>query len=735
MKKRFLSLFLCVCLCAALLPAVCMTAFAGVGFDVYVGSTYCGSGTTVLPSGQGTVTVGCIGSTVTVTLDNCNIGTAKEYSFAADTYSCGLLFVGDEGEPADVKVVLNGENDIIPCIVAVNASSLTFTSIDDGSLTVHNSIVAYCPVVLDKTDLTVTAEQSMQDNALSCDSLTVDQPTKGGGSLSCSTLTVDTDRPIGVSADAMTIHGGIVDIRAARLGILLMPGGRTAPPFTVNGGVSTVSGGVAAAYFCASGRNLSNVTLAEKITDVYGNELTSSKPDNSGFCKQSWIPANESGLYFRNSKGEDGFWYEEDLTSNAAKSICLKESPYAYVTFDCGAYGTVAGEQSWVRAYEFGSRIGALPVPTNTTFTDGNFNGMYFDGWALKDQPGDLIDEACILNGDLELEAVWLEGQGMMHFQDVKDGQWFYDAVKYCNGQGLMAGTDANHFSPTVNCSRAMIVTILYRMEGTPAVYAENKFSDVKSGQWYTDAVLWASENGIVAGDGKGHFMPNADVTREQLAAIMRTYADYTAMYRDDTCAPLTGFSDSGKISSWAADAVSWAFGFGILSGKGQPDGSLLLDPLGKASRAEFAAILMSYIRRTQNATVFYGDLIEVPVPMEWQGNVICRKTRGEGCELSFYCKQEYELGEGGRLCGIVVTNSGDYLHDPAFDTYLCMIMNSEYIKMYNVYRQKITDVQCTEPESSARGARYYSMLGAVQDLGYDLSSIDWYYTVSYGVG
>ncbi|MCQ2418805.1 MAG: S-layer homology domain-containing protein [Clostridia bacterium] len=737
MKKKLISLLICVCLCVTLLPAVCLTASAGVGFTVRVNGTVCGLGTTTLPNGE--VTVDCTGSNVTITLDNCKVGSSWECYDGANKYNCGLLFLGDANEPADVNLVLKGSNEIIPSVLILNAASLTVTSIDDGNLTVHTSFTTHCPVLLDKTDLTVTGEQSMMDAAFYCSELTVDRPeVKGGGSLSQTMLTIDTKRYIGLSCTNLTINGGITNISAQNLGLLMISGSEDAPQLQVDGGITDIHGDVAAVYICGHYGNMSNVRLGNRIGDAGGNVLSSTENDG-GFCKQSWIASDEEyPLYFCDADGNNDFWYDHDLMSNAAKSICLKEITYAYASFDCGDFGTVAGEQKWILGFVYDTSIGVLPIPVNTTFAEGKFNGMYFEGWELKNKPGEIIDETFVIDRNIELQAVWREGQSGMSFTDVKPSQWFYDAVNYCYGQKLIAGTSATTFGPQVNCSRAMIVTILYRMEGEPVAFAGNPFSDVKEGQWYTDAVLWASENGIVSGDGKGHFMPDTEVTREQLASIMMRYADYSAMYKEDDCITTAGFPDAGKTSSWAHNAMSWAFGFGILSGKGQKDGTNLLDPGGVATRAEFAAILLNYMRRTQNTTTFYGNVLEAPVPAMWQGNVMCHKTiYNNTCILTFYCKPEYEAtkGLGGRLFAIVTTDSNEYLDDPNFDSYLCSVNNINGEKVFNVYRQRNTDVQCDQTVDTQRGARFYSMLLEVKNLGFNLSSIDGYYTVSYGVG
>ena len=183
------------------------------------------------------------------------------------------------------------------------------------------------------------------------------------------------------------------------------------------------------------------------------------------------------------------------------------------------------------------------------------------------------------------------ESQGWDNpFTDVEEDDWFYDAVEYVCTNGMMQGTGSTMFSPEMTTTRGMIVTILYRMEGEPAVTGAADFDDVSAGQWYSDAVAWASANGIVDGYGNGSFGPEDIITREQAAAILYRYAGYKT-YDVTATGELNGFADADEISGWAEDAMSWAVGAGLLNGK---NGGLL-DPTGTATRAEAAAILARF--------------------------------------------------------------------------------------------------------------------------------------------
>ena len=176
-------------------------------------------------------------------------------------------------------------------------------------------------------------------------------------------------------------------------------------------------------------------------------------------------------------------------------------------------------------------------------------------------------------------------------FTDVKAEDWFYEAVKYAYDSELMDGTSSSTFAPLMTTNRAMIVTILWRLEGQPETDATLSFTDVESGVWYTDAVNWAASKGIVKGYSDTVFAPNDTVTREQLATILYRYAEYKE-YDVSARGVLTTFTDGANTSFWATEAMEWAVGSGLLSGK---DGGKL-DPTGTATRAEVATILMRFL-------------------------------------------------------------------------------------------------------------------------------------------
>ena len=175
-------------------------------------------------------------------------------------------------------------------------------------------------------------------------------------------------------------------------------------------------------------------------------------------------------------------------------------------------------------------------------------------------------------------------------FEDVSEAAWYYEAVNYVVDEGLFNGVSTTMFAPNETMSRAMLVTVLYRMEGEPAVPDESVFPDVAGGSYYEKAVVWAAESGIVNGYSDGTFRPETGISREQMAAILYRYA---AQKGGDMSAAISldAFSDASRVSGFAAEAVRWAVGRQLLSGIGAG----MLDPQGYATRAQVAVVLMRF--------------------------------------------------------------------------------------------------------------------------------------------
>ena len=178
-------------------------------------------------------------------------------------------------------------------------------------------------------------------------------------------------------------------------------------------------------------------------------------------------------------------------------------------------------------------------------------------------------------------------------FGDVTVSDWFYDDVRYVYANGIMDGTSSDRFAPNAPLTRAMIVTILYRMDGSPAMSGASDFKDVDSNKWFAKAVAWAAANGIVNGYGDSLFGPNDPVTREQLAAILYRYAVYGGMTAVTLEENLGSFADTAQLSAYAIQAMNWAVGQGLINGSGSN-----LVPKAQATRAQVAAIIHRYLER-----------------------------------------------------------------------------------------------------------------------------------------
>lgn len=174
-------------------------------------------------------------------------------------------------------------------------------------------------------------------------------------------------------------------------------------------------------------------------------------------------------------------------------------------------------------------------------------------------------------------------------FTDVNTSLWYHKAVDYAINNSLMSGVGENTFSPNANLSRAMLAQILYNLAGRPAAAGASDFNDVAEGMWYTNAIAWAAENGVVSGLGNGKFGPNDNITREQLAVMLYRYAGSPA-----AGGSLDGFADAGKVSGYAQNGLVWATSNGVMSGKGGG----MLDPQGLATRAEVAQMLYNYLNK-----------------------------------------------------------------------------------------------------------------------------------------
>lgn len=283
-----------------------------------------------------------------------------------------------------------------------------------------------------------------------------------------------------------------------------------------------------------------------------------------------------------------------DVGESATFSVDLSGVAY-YQAPSHGGSGSSGGSASTTYTLTFetngGSAISKVTKNKGTTIDLAQYaptkSGATFEGWYADKSLTKKITSVK-LDANTTVYAKWTETPvSSLPFGDVKSGDWFYNDVKYVYDKGMMAGTAADVFAPNATTTRAMIVTILYRLEGSPAVTGTSAFVDVPAGQWYTDAVNWAAANQIVKGTSATTFAPNDSITREQMAAILYRYAQYKG-YDVTKKADLSGYSDNGQVSAYAKDALAWANAAKLINGVT----NTTLAPQGNATRAQVSAIL-----------------------------------------------------------------------------------------------------------------------------------------------
>lgn len=176
----------------------------------------------------------------------------------------------------------------------------------------------------------------------------------------------------------------------------------------------------------------------------------------------------------------------------------------------------------------------------------------------------------------------------MAAFRDTDRNAWYHDGVHWALKNGVMNGVSDSEFDPAGLTTRAMLIMMLWRLEGEPSASFELHFRDVSEGQWYTDAVRWAASTGVVSGYSDTEFGPEDTLTREQLAGILYRYAQYKGLSADEDTS-LGGYKDASQVGDWAVPAMSWAVGAGIINGVEEN----ALAPTDGASRSQVATVLM----------------------------------------------------------------------------------------------------------------------------------------------
>ena len=232
--------------------------------------------------------------------------------------------------------------------------------------------------------------------------------------------------------------------------------------------------------------------------------------------------------------------------------------------------------------------IMSVPRDSLVSVLESNING-----WAKVDYNGVIgyMSEAFLTPVNKKKDTYKVPQSTELPFNDVGTNDWYYSSIKYTYQKGIIKGATETEFRPNAKFSRGMLVTILWRMEGEPKVTNAKEFADVTSGKYYYNAIKWATSKGIVNGYSNGKFGPEDNITREQLAVMLRNYAKYKGKNVSQT-ADISKYRDSGKTSGYAKTSVQWAIAKGIISGK---DNGTRIDPQGTASRAEAASMIYNY--------------------------------------------------------------------------------------------------------------------------------------------
>ena len=256
--------------------------------------------------------------------------------------------------------------------------------------------------------------------------------------------------------------------------------------------------------------------------------------------------------------------------------------------------GTLQG-QSTVRFFTPGRQISVDDVLVDLS------NSYYYMGNEAPDQAFARADAFTVIQGEagvnyryLAISPTPFDIEQPFPFADVSSVDWFYDEVQYAYTNGIMTGKDADTFAPNESLARAQFAVILHRLNGEPAVDYTPRFHDVTAGLWYTDAILWAADTRVVTGYTNGNFGPGDNINREQMAVMMYRYAAYKG-YDTSVKADFGQYQDAGRVSDFAREAMQWAVGEQIITGKYH---ETQLDPQGNASRAECATIMMRFIEK-----------------------------------------------------------------------------------------------------------------------------------------
>lgn len=343
----------------------------------------------------------------------------------------------------------------------------------------------------------------------------------------------------------------------------------------------------------------SGSNYAFKLSD--GRYLTC---ETSEYLTLDSTPKTGTNKWVLEDSGTNG-WYIKNTTTyyqDYQKNYAYIEYYYSFTTYGFkGTAGQAAYNMNFYKVsraavceHDYQATATGAATCTEKGFTSYQCTKCQDAYTTYTDALGhEFLDGSCTRCGEADPDYAGNPCEG---YNDIESESWYYNAAAFVLQNGYMGSTSSQvrTFEPKTECTRSMIVTILYSLAGKPAVTFEVKFPDVKNGQWYTDAVMWAYQNGIVSGYNTGLFGTNDKITREQLAVIFKAYAEEIIGADTSSRANLADYPDESMVT-WSRAAVRWAVAEGLISGKGI-DGQTLLDPQGKASRAEAAVILMKFL-------------------------------------------------------------------------------------------------------------------------------------------
>ena len=316
-----------------------------------------------------------------------------------------------------------------------------------------------------------------------------------------------------------------------------------------------------------------------------GETVTIKAGERSGYKFSGWT--TDDGVQFADSKSA------ETTFTMPSKAVTVT----ANWTKSSGGNGGGGGNVRYTVSFETnGSNdIASKTVTKNSVIKEPELpikDGFDFEGWYTDKELKTKYDFTEKVTKNFTLYAKWTEkdnGEWKNPFTDVKENEWFYDSVKYAYENDLMKGISNTEFAPDSEVTRAMFVTVIYRMENEPQT-EKCAFTDVESGSYYENAVAWANENGIVSGISEECFAPNEPITREQMAAIIYRYAAFKGY--DITTSSNTSYTDNDDISDYAKDAVIWAAEKSVMTGN--TDGSFA--PKANTTRAQVASVFMRMV-------------------------------------------------------------------------------------------------------------------------------------------